>query len=61
MEEEEEEQLRRADPLEPFDIPPPALRVAPARSRGAVAYYVEVANLAREIARITSGGEDSTM
>ena len=51
---DEEEKLRNADPLNLFGVPPPALRVAQAKSRSAVAYYVEVANLAREIMRITN-------
>ena len=50
----EEERLQYTDPLNLFGIPPPALRVAQSKSRGAVAYYVEVANLAREIIRITN-------
>ncbi|KAL7538763.1 hypothetical protein ACHAXR_010340 [Thalassiosira sp. AJA248-18] len=49
---EEEERLRNADPLNLFGVPPPALRVAQAKSRSAVAYYVEVANLAKEIMKI---------
>ena len=54
---EEEEQLQQqqyTDPLNLFGIPPPALRVAQAKSRKAIAYFVEVANLAREIIRITN-------
>lgn len=50
----DEERLRDADPLNLFGVPPPALRAAQAESRGALAYYVEVANLAREIAKITN-------
>ena len=50
----EEERLRYADPLNLFGVPPPALRVAQTKSRSAVAYYVEVANLAREIMKITN-------
>ena len=57
----EEEQLLQqqqcTDPLNLFGIPPPALRVAQAKSRSAIAYYVEVANLAREIIRITNDGK----
>lgn len=49
---EEEARLRRADPLELFGVPPPALREAQAKSRSAVAHYVEVANLAREMAEL---------
>ena len=54
--EEEAEQLQQQyiDPLNLFGIPSPALRVAQANSRSAIAYYVEVANLAREIIRITN-------
>jgi hypothetical protein len=51
---DEEEQLRSADPLTLFGVPPAALRVAQTKSRDAVAYYVEVANLAQKILRITS-------
>ena len=50
----EEERLRYADPLNLFGVPPPALRVAQTKSRSAVAYYVEVANVAREIMKITN-------
>eukprot|EP00970_Alexandrium_tamarense_P005688 scaffold933_cov190-Alexandrium_tamarense.AAC.8 len=50
---DEEEKLRTSDPLSLFGVPPPALRLAQSKSRDAVAYYVEVANLAREILRIT--------
>ena len=50
----EEERLRYADPLNLFGVPPPALRVAQTKSRCAIAYYVEVANLAREIMKITN-------
>ena len=50
----EEERLRYADPLNLFGVPPPALRVAQTKSRCAIAYYVEVANLAREIMMITN-------
>jgi len=52
--EEEHLQQQHRDPLNLFGIPPPALRVAQTKSRSAVAYYVEVANLAREIIRITN-------
>ena len=48
----EEEQLRSADPLTLFGVPPAALKVAQARSRDAIAFYVEVANLAQEILTI---------
>lgn len=49
-----EEQLRSSDPLTLFGVPPPALRIAQAQSRDAVAYYVEVANLALQIMSITN-------
>lgn len=50
--EENEERLRNSDPLSLFGVPPPALRVAQTKSRGAVAYYVEVANLSRRMIEI---------
>ena len=50
--EEEEERLRNSDPLSLFGVPPPALRAAQAKSRAAVAYYVEVANLSRRMIEI---------
>ena len=50
---EEEELLRNADPLCLFGVPPPALRIAQTKARDATAYYVEVANVAMEIMRIT--------
>ena len=53
-----ERRLRNADPLDLFGVPPPALRTAQADSRGALAYYVEAANLAMEIMRIIDGGSD---
>ena len=56
---DEEEQLRSADPLTLFGVPPAALRVAQTRSRDAVAYYVEVANLAQEILRMIDVPKDS--
>ena len=56
-EEERLHQQQYTDPLNLFGIPPPALRVAQAKSRSAISYYVEVANLAREIIRITNDGE----
>ena len=37
------------DPLTLFGVPHPALRVAQSKSRDALKYYVEMANLAREI------------
>jgi len=49
-----EEELRSSDPLTLFGVPPPALQIAQARSRDAVAYYVEVANLAVQIMSITN-------
>ena len=49
---EEEERLRNSDHLSLFGVPPPALRVAQTKSRGAVAYYVEVANLSRRMIEI---------
>ena len=52
--EERLQQQQYTDPLNLFGIPPPALRVAQAKSRSAISYYVEVANLAREIIRITN-------
>jgi hypothetical protein len=51
--EEEERRWRDADPLQLFGVPPRALRTAQAEARRAVAYYVEAANLAREMAEIT--------
>jgi len=50
----EEERLQYTDPLNLFGILPLALRVAQAKSCSAISYYVEVANLAREIIRITN-------
>jgi len=46
-----------ADPLQLFGVPPPALRVAQSHSRDALAYYVEVANLARQIMTIVQEEE----
>jgi hypothetical protein len=46
-----------SDPLQLFGVPPPALRVAQSHSRDALAYYVEVANLARQIMSIVQGEE----
>ena len=59
---DEEERLRYANPLNLFGVPPPALRVAQAKSRSAIAiaYYVEVANLAREIMKITNSQDETT-
>ncbi|KAL7471966.1 hypothetical protein ACHAXS_012279 [Conticribra weissflogii] len=53
---EEEENLRKADPLCLFGVPPSALRIAQTKARDAIAYYVEAANLAREIIRQTDKG-----
>jgi len=50
----EEQRLQSADPINLFGVPPPALKVAQTNSRYAIAYYVEVANLAREIMNITN-------
>ena len=55
---DEEEKMRSDDPLTLFGVPPAALRVAQTRSRDAVAYYVEIANLAQEILRITNTSTD---
>eukprot|EP00956_Cyclotella_meneghiniana_P031663 scaffold83778_cov73-Cyclotella_meneghiniana.AAC.9 len=54
-----EEKLQSIDPLTLFGVPPASLRVAQARSRDAIAYYVEVANLAQEILSITNGTSDN--
>ena len=51
---DEEQRLQSADPINLFGVPPPALKVAQTKSRYAIAYYVEVANLAREIMNITN-------
>jgi len=51
---DEEKRLQSADPINLFGVPPPALKVAQTKSRYAIAYYVEVANLAREIMNITN-------
>ena len=50
----EEQLLQSTDPINLFGVPPPALKVAQSKSRYAIAYYVEVANLAREIMNITN-------
>lgn len=52
LEETQNDLIKPSDPLQLFGVPPPALRVAQSHSRDALAYYVEVANLAREIMRI---------
>ena len=59
----DEERLHQqyTDPLNLFGIPPPALRVAQAKSRSAIAYYVEVANLAQKIIRITNDNEGNRL
>jgi hypothetical protein len=49
---EMERRLRDADPLSLFGLPPPALRAAQASSRDALAYYVEMANMAMNIQSI---------
>lgn len=46
---EQEKHHAAADPIQLFGVPPPALRMAQSYSRDALAYYVEVANLARQI------------
>ena len=51
---DEESRLQSVDPINLFGVPPPALKVAQTKSRYAIAYYVEVANLAREIMNITN-------
>mmetsp|Transcript_31477 Transcript_31477/g.65422 ORF Transcript_31477/g.65422 Transcript_31477/m.65422 type:complete len:220 (+) Transcript_31477:73-732(+) len=51
--EEEEDNLRKTDPLCLFGVPPPSLRISQTKARDALAYYVEAANLAREIMRKT--------
>lgn len=53
-EQQHTQQKRNNNPLTLFGVPPPALRVAQSKSRVALAYYVEVANLAREIMHIIS-------
>lgn len=52
-----ESQKALQDPLQLFGVPPPALRVAQSHSRDALAYYVEVANVARQIMTIVQEGE----
>mmetsp|Transcript_2679 Transcript_2679/g.5769 ORF Transcript_2679/g.5769 Transcript_2679/m.5769 type:complete len:238 (-) Transcript_2679:154-867(-) len=52
-----ESQKALSDPLQLFGVPPPALRVAQSHSRDALAYYVEVANLARQIMTIVQEEE----
>ena len=52
-----ESQKALQDPLQLFGVPPPSLRVAQSHSRDALAYYVEVANVARQIMTIVQEGE----
>jgi hypothetical protein len=55
----EEEKLRTANPLDLFGgLPPPSLRVAQIEAREALAKYVEAANYAAEIIRLTNGAEE---
>lgn len=54
---EEEKYHAAADPIQLFGVPPPALRMAQSYSRDALAYYVEVANLARQIMILVEKGE----
>lgn len=55
----EEEKLRTANPLDLFGgLPPPSLRAAQIEAREALAKYVEAANYAAEIIRLTNGAEE---
>ena len=55
----EEEKLRAANPLDLFGgLPPPSLRAAQIEAREALAKYVEAANYAAEIIRLTNGAEE---
>jgi len=54
---EQEKYHAAADPIQLFGVPPPALRMAQSYSRDALAYYVEVANLARQIMILVEKGE----
>ena len=55
----EEEMLRTANPLDLFGgLPPPSLRAAQIEAREALAKYVEAANYAAEIIRLTNGAEE---
>ena len=54
---EQEKYHAVADPIQLFGVPPPALRMAQSYSRDALAYYVEVANLARQIMILVEKGE----
>lgn len=57
-EEMEEEKLRNANPLDLFGgLPPPSLRAAQAKAKEALASYVDAANFAAEIIRITNEAE----
>ena len=58
---DEEQRRREADPLQLFGVPPPALRSAQAEARLAMAYYVEVANLAQEMAEILPKGTSDSL
>ena len=54
----EEEKLRTASPLDLFGgLPPPSLRAAQIEAREALAKYVEAANYAAEIIRLTNGAK----
>lgn len=54
-EELEEEKLRTANPLDLFGgLPPPSLRAAQVQAREALVKYVEAANVAAEIIRLTN-------
>ncbi|KAL3763545.1 hypothetical protein ACHAWU_009229 [Discostella pseudostelligera] len=57
IDEDNDDEQRQQNPLTLFGVPPPALRVAQSKSRDALAYYVEVANLAREIVQIINHQE----
>jgi hypothetical protein len=57
-EELEEEKLRTANPLDLFGgLPPPPLRAAQVQAREALVRYVEAANVAAEIIRLTNEAE----
>jgi hypothetical protein len=57
IDEGNDDEQKQQNPLTLFGVPPPALRVAQSKSRDALAYYVEVANLAREIMQIINHQE----
>jgi hypothetical protein len=42
---QQQQQVNIVDPIQLFGLTPPALRVAQSRSRLALGYYIEVANL----------------